>query len=302
MAETTAATLSPSQLELLEIDVRASKNTATARFKRHKLALFGLAVVIIFSLAAIFAPIVALNDPYFVDLDSIRQSPSTEHILGTDSAGRDMWARMIYGARISMTVGLVANSISVTIGTLLGMVSGYVGGRTDNLLMRFTELVMTFPTFFAIIMMVALLGPNIRNVMIVIGVTSWPGLARLVRGQVLSLRELAFIEAAHCVGAPNRRILIIHILPNILPYILVAATLGMAGAILTESSLSFLGLGVQIPLASWGSMLFSAQSLTVLTNFPWLWLPPGIAISMAVLCMNFVGDGLRDAFDPRMNL
>lgn len=302
MAETTAETLSPSQLELLEIDVRASKNTATARFKRHKLALFGLAVVIIFSLAAIFAPIVALKDPYFVDLDSIRQPPSAEHILGTDSAGRDMWARMIYGARISMTVGLVANSISVTIGTLLGMVSGYVGGRTDNLLMRFTELVMTFPTFFAIIMMVALLGPNIRNVMIVIGVTSWPGLARLVRGQVLSLRELAFIEAAHCVGAPNRRILIIHILPNILPYILVAATLGMAGAILTESSLSFLGLGVQIPLASWGSMLFSAQSLTVLTNFPWLWLPPGIAISMAVLCMNFVGDGLRDAFDPRMNL
>ena len=302
MAETTAETLSPSQLELLEIDVRASKNTATARFKRHKLALFGLAVVIIFSLAAIFAPIVALKDPYFVDLDSIRQPPSAEHILGTDSAGRDMWARMIYGARISMTVGLVANSISVTIGTLLGMVSGYVGGRTDNLLMRFTELVMTFPTFFAIIMMVALLGPNIRNVMIVIGVTSWPGLARLVLGQVLSLRELAFIEAAHCVGAPNRRILIIHILPNILPYILVAATLGMAGAILTESSLSFLGLGVQIPLASWGSMLFSAQSLTVLTNFPWLWLPPGIAISMAVLCMNFVGDGLRDAFDPRMNL
>lgn len=302
MAEATAEPLSPAQLQSLEVDVRASKNTATARFKRHKLALFGLAVVIIFSIAAILAPIVSLKDPYFVDLDAIRQAPSANHILGTDSAGRDMWARMVYGARISMSVGLIANSISVTIGTLLGMISGYVGGRTDNLLMRFTELVMTFPTFFAIIMMVALLGPNIRNVMVVIGVTSWPGLARLVRGQVLSLREQAFIEAAHCIGVPNRRVLVVHILPNILPYVLVAATLGMAGAILTESGLSFLGLGVQIPLASWGSMLFSAQSLTVLTNYPWLWLPPGIAISMAVLCMNFVGDGLRDAFDPRMSL
>lgn len=296
-----ATSMEAPQFTPLEVE-RRSRNTASARFRRHKLALIGLVVVVLFGLIAIFAPIVAMTDPYHVNLDEIRQPPSRQHIMGTDSAGRDVWARMVYGARISMSVGFIANTISISIGVLIGMTAGYVGGRVDNVLMRFTELVMNFPTFFAIIMLVALLGPDIMNIMVVIGVLGWEGLARLLRGQVLSLRELAFIEAARSVGAPHRRILFLHVLPNILPYVLVAATLGVAGTILLESALSFLGLGVQIPLASWGSMLNSAQSLTVLTKFPWLWLPPGIAISLAVLAMNFLGDGLRDAFDPRMSL
>jgi peptide/nickel transport system permease protein len=213
-----------------------------------------------------------------------------------------VWARLVYGAQVSMAVGLIASTIAVVIGTAVGLIAGYVGGSFDNVLMRFTELVMTFPAFFAVITLVSLVGPNIFNVMVVIGVLGWPGLARLVRGQVLSLRSLAFVEAAQAVGASPARILITHILPNVLPYVLIAATLGMAGAILTEAGLSFLGLGVQIPVASWGTMINSAQSLIVLERQPWLWLPPGIAISLAVLALNFVGDGMRDAFDPRMSL
>lgn len=290
------------QRQQMELPSKKSGNTVASRFRRHKVAVISLGIIVVLAFIAIFAPLVALQDPYVVDLDHIRQPPSARHILGTDSAGRDMWARMVYGARISMSVGFVANTISITIGVLIGTISGYVGGRLDNILMRFTELVMNFPTFFAILMLVALLGPNIVNVMIVIGVLGWEGLARLLRAQVLSLREQAFVEAARAIGTPHRRILLRHILPNLQPYILVAATLGVAGTILTESALSFLGLGVQIPQASWGSMLNSAQSLTVLTNSPWLWLPPGIAISVAVLAMNFVGDGLRDAFDPRMEV
>lgn len=299
MSKTPLPDLSSEQMELTD---RKSPNTVAARFRRHKVAVASLGIIAVLGFAAIFAPIIAIQDPYTVDLDSIRQPPSADHILGTDSAGRDMWARMVYGARISMSVGFVANVISISIGVLIGTVSGYVGGRIDNILMRFTELVMNFPTFFAILMLVALLGPNIINVMVVIGVLGWEGLARLLRAQVLSLREQAFVEAARCIGTPHSRIVFRHILPNLQPYILVAATLGVAGTILTESALSFLGLGVQIPQASWGSMLNSAQSLTVLTNSPWLWLPPGIAISVAVLAMNFVGDGLRDAFDPRMEV
>lgn len=288
--------------ELMELTDRKSPNTVAARFRRHKVAVASLVIIAIPGFAAILAPFIAIQDPYTVDLDSIRRPPSAEHILGTDSAGRDMWARMVCGARISMSVGFVANVISISLGVLIGTVSGYVGGGIDNILMRFTELVLNFPTFLAILMLVALLGPNIINVMVVIGVLGWEGLARLLRTQVLSLREKVFVEAARCIGTPNSRIVFRHILPNLQPYILVAATLGVAGTILTESALSFLGLGAQIPQASWGSMLNSAQSLTVLTNSPWLWLPPGIAISVAVLAMNFVGDGLRDAFDPRMEV
>jgi len=249
---------------------------------------------------AVFAEQIAQHDPYRGDLDQLKQPPSATHLLGTDAAGRDVFARLVFGARISMLVGLTAVAISSVIGTLIGLVSGYAGGVVDNVLMRFTELVMTFPTFFAVILLVALIGPNILNVIVVIGVLGWTGLARLVRGQTLSLREREYVTAAQALGVPLWRILMRHVLPGVLPHVMVAATLLLASAILTEASLSFLGLGVQMPTSTWGNMLNAAQSLPVLTNQPWLWLPPGLCIALTVLAVNFVGDGLRDALDPRM--
>ncbi|MGH2561707.1 MAG: ABC transporter permease, partial [Thermomicrobiales bacterium] len=235
-------------------------------------------------------------------ITNIEAPPSGEHILGTDAAGRDVFARLVYGARISMSVGIVAILISGVIGMLIGLVSGYAGGWIDMLLMRITELVMTFPAFFAVIILVALIGPNVFNVMLVIGVLGWTGIARLVRGQVLFLREMDYVIAARAIGAADSRILFVHILPGVLPHMMVAATLGLASAILTEAALSFLGLGVRIPTATWGNMLYAAQSLEVLEHQPWLWIPPGMAIGLAVLAANFVGDGLRDAVDPRMKI
>jgi peptide/nickel transport system permease protein len=279
-----------------------SSNTAWARFKRHRLALFGLAVLILLGLAAIFAPALASYDPNRGDLTQLRAAPSAKHLLGTDSAGRDVVARLLYGARISMLVGIVSVSISALIGTSIGMQAGYAGGWVDNLLMRFTEVVMTFPVLFAVIVLVALVGPNVFNVILVIGILGWTGLARLIRGQTLSLRQTDYVTAARAIGASDGRIIRLHILPGVLPYVMVAATLGMASAILTEAALSFLGLGVQIPISTWGNMLYSAQSLTVLQGMPWLWIPPGAAIALTVLAANFVGDGLRDALDPRMRI
>ncbi len=291
---TTAAAVAPARSR--------SRNTPWARFRRHRLALFGAAILALFLLATIFAPLVAGHDPNRGDLDQLRAPPSASHILGTDSAGRDVWARLVFGARISMTVGLVAVLIAGIIGTLIGIQAGYFGGWVDNLLMRFTEVVMTFPVLFGVIVLVALVGPNLFNVILVIGVLGWPGLARLVRGQVLSLREMDYVTAARAVGANDSRILARHILPGVMPYLMVASTLGVASAILTEAALSFLGLGVQIPISTWGNMLYSAQSLTVLQNMPWLWIPPGAAIAITVMAVNFLGDGLRDALDPRIRI
>jgi peptide/nickel transport system permease protein len=279
-----------------------SANTVWARFRRHKLALVGLGVLVLLGLAAIFANVLAGYDPNRGDLTQLRAAPGARHVLGTDSAGRDVMARLLFGARVSMTVGIVSVAISAAIGTLIGMEAGYARGWIDNLLMRFTEVIMTFPVLFAVIVLVALVGPNLFNVILVIGVLGWPGLARLVRGQVLSLRETDYVTAARATGASHRRIVFVHILPGVLPYVMVASTLGMASAILTEAALSFLGLGVQIPVSTWGNMLYSAQSLTVLQSMPWLWIPPGAAIAVTVLAANFVGDGLRDALDPRMRI
>jgi peptide/nickel transport system permease protein len=279
-----------------------SSNTVWRRFRRHRLALVGLAVLALFCFAAVFAEWVALKSPYYVDIDNIKAPPGAGHILGTDAAGRDVFARLVFAARVSMSVGLIAVAISGLIGTVVGLVSGYAGGWVDNALMRFTELVMTFPTFFAVIILVSLIGPNVFNVMLVIGVLGWTGIARLVRGQVLSLREMDYVTAARAVGAGGRRIIFVHILPGVMPYVMVAATLGLASAILTEAALSFLGLGVRIPTATWGNMLYAAQSLAVLESQPWLWIPPGLAIGLAVLAANFVGDGLRDALDTRMKV
>lgn len=266
------------------------------------MAFLGLAILTVFGLAALFAGVLAGYDPNRGDLTQLRAPPSANHLLGTDSAGRDVLARLLFGARISMLVGVLSVSIAAVIGTLVGIYAGYLGGWVDNLLMRLTEVVMTFPVLFAVIVLVALIGPNVFNVIVVIGLLGWPGLARLIRGQVLSLRTMDYVTAARATGAGDWRILLIHILPGVTPYVMVACTLGMASAILTEAALSFLGLGVQIPISTWGNMLYSAQSLAVLQGMPWLWIPPGAAIALAVLAANFVGDGLRDALDPRMRI
>jgi peptide/nickel transport system permease protein len=278
---------------------RRNTNTAWARFRRDRVAVASLAILAVVTLLALLAPVIA-PDFTSVDLDAIKQPPTWAHPLGTDSAGRDVWARVLHGARVSMSVGVVAVGIATLIGATIGLVAGFLGGRTDTLLMRFTELIQTFPLFFAVVILVALVGPNLINVMLVIGLLSWPGLARLIRGQVLSLKAQQFVEAARAIGAGDARIIARHMLPGVLPYLAVYATLALASAILTEAALSFLGLGVQMPVPSWGGMMNSAQSLTVLEGQPWLWIPPGLAIAVTVLCANFIGDGLRDAFDPRM--
>jgi peptide/nickel transport system permease protein len=272
------------------------------RFSRHRLAVLGAAVILLLVLVAIFAPVIAGQDPYYQDYSALKQPPSREHILGTDALGRDMWARLIYATRVSLSVGLVAVAIYTLIGTVLGAIAGFYGGKVDAVIMRFTDVVMCFPLLIIIITVVALVGPSLVNIMAVIGLIAWPSICRLVRGQFLSLREQEFITAANCLGVPSKRIIGSHLLPNCVGPITVAATFGMAGAILTEASLSFLGLGVPPPVPSWGQMLTEAQKLTILATMPWLWVPPGLMIALTVLCVNFVGDGLRDALDPQTQL
>ena len=272
------------------------------RLSRHKLGMIGLGMLVILVIAAVFAPLIAGIDPAAMDLKMKNKPPSAEHILGTDAIGRDVWARLVYGARVSLSVGLVAVGIYTSIALVLGSVSGYVGGHVDNVIMRFTDIIMCFPTFLLIITVAAVLPPNIFNIMVIIGIFGWPGMTRLIRGQFLSLRSQDFVTAAVAMGVPTRRIIFRHILPNVVGPVVVAATLGLAGAILTESSLSFLGLGVQQPTPSWGQTLTTALQLPILENLPWRWLPSAVAIAFAVLSMNFFGDALRDAFDPRMTL
>ncbi|MEM7131045.1 MAG: oligopeptide ABC transporter permease [Chloroflexota bacterium] len=280
----------------------SSQSRFWRRMWRHKLGMLGLVMLLLLLIAAVFAPVVAGKDPVVTELSMRNQPPSSEHILGTDSIGRDVWARLVYGARISLSVGLVAVGIYTTIALLLGSISGYMGGMIDNIIMRFTDIIMCFPTFLLIITVAAVLPPNIFNIMIIIGIFGWPDMTRLIRSQFLSLRRQDFVVAAVATGVPTRRIIFRHILPNVIGPVVVAATLGLAGAIMTESSLSFLGLGVQQPTPSWGQTLTTAMQLPVLEGMLWRWLPSAVAIAFAVLSMNFFGDALRDAFDPRMTL
>jgi peptide/nickel transport system permease protein len=267
---------------------------------RHRLALAGAVVVVLLGLAALFAPLVATHDPYRVDLLAAAQPPSGDHWLGTDEVGRDVFSRLVYGSRVSLSVGLVAVTIYTVLGTVLGAVSGYFGGLVDGAVQRLTDTVMCFPPLIIIIAAVSIAGPSIWNVMLIIGLLTWTGTCRLVRGQFLSLREREFVEAARAIGVGDGRLIFRHVLPNALAPVIVSATFGVAAAILTEAGLSFLGLGVQPPTASWGNLINLAQSATILQRMPWLWAPPGLLIAVAVLSINFVGDGLRDALDPRL--
>ena len=263
---------------------------------KNKFAIFGILVLGIFILAAIFAPLIAPFDPEAI-VDFSTMAPSSQHLFGTDDLGRDLFSRAVFGARISLTVGLVAVSISILIGTLLGALAGYYKGWLDGIIMRFVDVMLAFPSIFLILAIQAMLTPNIYNVMIVIGVTSWMGVARLVRGEYLRIRELSYVEAARSIGCSDARIIFRHILPNAQAPIIVAATLGMAGAILTESALSFLGMGVQPPTPSWGNMLIDAQAY--MRDAPWMAIIPGLLILLTVLSLYFVGEGLREKLDVR---
>lgn len=285
--------------EVAQVRVDTPTTRMVRRFRRHKLAMAGLVTLIILALLALAAPIVAPIDPIKTNLSEALQGPSAKHWLGTDPVGRDVWSRVVYAARVSLSVGLVSVGISLIITLILGTISGYYGGAVDMIIMRITDVVMCIPTLILIISAVSLIGPNIYNVMIIIGVLGWTGTTRLLRGQILSVRERDFVLAARCLGVPDRRIMARHILPSSVAPLLVAATFGVAGAILTEAGLSFLGLGVKPPQPSWGNMLNAARSISRLQQNPWFWVPPGMAILITVLAINFVGDGLRDALDPR---
>lgn len=260
--------------------------------------MIGVVILALLTISAIGAPVIARNSPYRTSISQYRKGPSHAHILGSDGSGRDVLSRLLYAGRISLSVGLVAVAIYSAIGVILGAFAGYYGGGVDSLIMRLADIFLAFPALIIIITLVSVLGPSVWNIMMVIGLLGWPPIARLLRGQFLSLREQEFVLASRAMGATNRRIIFRHMLPNALAPIIVAATFGMAGAILLEAGLSFLGLGVQPPTASWGNMLSDAQSLPILQSMPWLWLPPGVMIALAVLSINFIGDGLRDAFDP----
>ena len=267
------------------------------RLSRNRMALAGGTIVVCMFALALLAPLVA-RDPGAIDIARRLQSPSWAFPLGTDDLGRDVLARIFYGARISLLVGFVAVGISTLIGIVLGALAGYYGRWIDALIMRFVDIMLCFPSFFLILAVIAFLEPSIWNIMIIIGLTSWMGVARLVRAEFLSLRERDFVLAARALGARDSRIIFHHILPNALSPVLVSATLGVAGAILTESALSFLGIGVQPPTPSWGNMLITGKQ--TLGTAWWLSAFPGLAILVTVLGYNLLGEGIRDAFDPRL--
>ncbi len=269
------------------------------RFRRNRLALAGAGVVGLLFLLSFLAPFITPCDPAHLDAWHVLLPPSTQHWFGTDELGRDVFTRVIYGSRVSLKVGFVAVGIAVLIGTAVGLVSGFYGGWFDSLLMRLVDIMLCFPTFFLILAVIAMLEPSIWYIMIIIGLTGWMGVARLVRAEVLTLREREFVQAARCLGASDLRIIVRHILPNALSPVLVTATLGVAGAILTESALSFLGIGVQPPTPSWGNILTAGKEYIEFAW--WLSLFPGLAILVTVLAYNLLGEGLRDALDPRLN-
>jgi peptide/nickel transport system permease protein len=278
---------------------RSNSKRALGRFRRNRLAAAGATVIVLLILVAFLAPLLAPQSPTQPDMRAVRAAPSASHWLGTDEVGRDVWSRLIYGARTSLSVGFGAVAIAVVIGTLLGGFAGFYGAWVDQVIMRVTDTVMSVPPLLMIIVFVSLVGPSLQTVIVVIALMTWPATARLVRGQFLTLREREFVLAARVLGAGDWRIIGRHVLPNLLGPLSVVATFGVASAILVEAGLSFLGLGIKPPLSSWGVMINSAQSSNVLINLLWLWVPPAVAISLTVLAVNFVGDGLREALDPR---
>lgn len=262
-------------------------------------AWFGVAVVVAIVLGAVLAPLAARHDPLRIDLVNQLQPPSPTHWLGTDIQGRDVWARLVYGARVSLAAGIVSQTIALLLGVALGLIAGYYGRWVDELVMRLADVTLAFPTLLLLIAMAAALQPSMVVVFLTIGVVGWAAMARLVRGQVLVVRQLEFVQASRALGARDLRVVLRHVLPNVVAPVLIAATLGVAAAIMAEAALSFLGLGVQPPTPSWGAMIADGRDLNQLRHAPWTSVAPGLAIGAAVLGFNLLGDALRDALDPR---
>jgi peptide/nickel transport system permease protein len=277
------------------------------RLKRNKLAMTGLIIIIIMILTAIIYPIISPWDVYKLDLTAGELPPSFQHPLGTDDVGRDVLTRLMFAGRISLMVGIVAVAIEVLIGSTLGVVAGYFGGIVDSIIMRIVDIIMCFPFLCILIMLSAVMSdlhvnPDYRIfvVMFIIGIIGWTGLCRLVRGQMLSLREQEFMQATEALGLKDSRKMFKHLLPNAMASIVVYSTLGIGGAIMSESALSFLGLGVTPPTPSWGQLVQACRDMYILQYQPWMWIPPGLCIFLTVMSINLLGDGLRDALDPKL--
>ena len=293
MAETALTIAGPTSAEPVETPTAR----AIRRFKRRKGAVFALVMIAIFVAAAVLAPLISPYNPDLQTWTAVRKAPSALHWFGTDDVGRDVLARVIFGARASLLAGVISVAIAVLVGVPVGLISGYLGGFVDALFSRITDALLACPFLILAIAFAAFLGPSLGNAMIAIGITTTPIFIRLTRGQVMAVKVEDYVEAARAVGNPHWRVALVHILPNILPALLVQATLSVAAAIIAEAALSFLGLGQQPPAPSWGSMLNAAQRFLV--NAPWMAIWPGLAIFLTVLSFNLVGDGLRDALDPR---
>lgn len=270
------------------------------RFLHNRLAIVGVLGLLTIVLLAIFASQIERFPYEQMDLRASKEAPSSEHWFGTDRIGRDIWSRTVHGGRVSLAVAGAATLISTGIGMLLGSLAGYFGGWVDMVIMRFTDVVMTLPAIVIMITLATFLPRTLTTLVIVIGGLSWPGTVRLVRGQFLSFREQEFVTAAHCIGTPTWRIIVVHILPNVIAPMVAMVSFTVGNAILTEAGLSFLGLGVAPPTPSWGNMLEAARNLEILQDLPWMWIPPAVLTVLTVLFVNMVGDGLRDAADPRM--
>jgi ABC-type dipeptide/oligopeptide/nickel transport system permease subunit len=268
------------------------------RLRRHGLATAGFVVIVVVTAMALFAPVLASHDPYQQNLRRVLQPPSSAHWLGTDNVGRDLFSRVIYGARVSLLVGFSATLFSAVAGVVIGLVAGYLGGVVDSVLMRVTDAFMCFPYLIFVLALAAALGPGVTNIVIAFAVLGWTGFARIVRGEVLLLRELPYIEAARAAGVGEWRLMFRHVLPNALAPVIVATSITVGLAILTESGTAFLGLGAEPPTASWGKEL--RIGYTYLERVPLFSLAPGLMITLTVLAFNFLGDGLRDALDPRL--
>lgn len=280
-----------------ELPIQSMWRQVLRRFSKNRLAVIGAFVIGLMSLTALLTPLIAPYPFDAIDLLNVKSPPSATHWLGTDELGRDALTRIMYGSRVSLSVGLLATGFSTVIGILLGSLAGYFGGAVDNVIMRLVDVMLSFPSMFLLIILGTFFTMNVLGIVVVIGGLGWMGTARLVRGEFLSLRQQEFTEAARALGLPRRRIIFRHLLPNAMASVIVAATLGVGGAILTESALSYLGVGIQPPTPSWGNMLMNAQAYV--TDAPWLAIFPGLFILVTVLAFNFVGDGLRDALDPR---